>query len=284
MPRCENCGKAIGLVKSCPSCGGRTILDRRTHMDEERFESFGSAIMETYAAKRARARPQNPLHVKTPLWVTLAACLLVAMVAVALVRVRQQPAAQPKAAAIVARSTIVRRKAARPRTPPPPSPTPVPTATPSPVPTSAPTPTITPSPLATATLSADDAPALVRSNSSLTVGKKGSCGGDNVTIDVRGFTRGCTFFGLADGGPLANRKGTVLIVPVSTTEDIADVAYGLLYVRSKPTDPPRYVGLLAGDGSGPLVMRVQNGLILAQNGARTEYFTFDGRRIVRVRR
>ncbi len=282
MPLCENCGKAIGLVKFCPACGTRTTLDWRTLMDQERYESFGSAITETYATGPVRARRRIALRKKTLFWLTLAACVIVAVFAGARLLVRHQPAMQAKATMVVARSAIVARKRAPPPTAPPPSATPVPTATPSPVPTSAPTATITPSPLATAALSRDDAPALVRSNAKLTVGTKGSCQGDDVSIDVRGFTRGCTLFGLSSSGLLANGRGTVLIVPVSTTEDVADVAYGLLYIRSSATAKPRFLGLLAGDGSGPLVMRLQNGFIIEQNGTRKKFFTFNGNRIVQL--
>ncbi|MBV8148388.1 MAG: hypothetical protein JO092_04790 [Candidatus Eremiobacteraeota bacterium] len=283
MPRCEDCGKAIGFVRFCPECGTRTKLDQHALIDHERFESLGSAITETYATGRVRARWRDALRKKTLFWLMPAACLIVAMFAGALQRLAQQPPTEPEdAMVVVAASPIVVRKTAPPPTAPPPTPTPVPTATPSPAPTRTRPTTITPSPLASAALSSDDAPALVRSNATLTAGKKGSCGNANVTIDVRGFPRGCTLFGLASSGPLANGKGTALVVPVSTTEDIEDVAYGLLYIRSDPAATPRFVGVLAGNGSSSVVMYLQNGLIVEQSGAHKTSFTFNGRRIVRI--
>jgi hypothetical protein len=295
MPLCENCGKAIGVVKFCPACGTRTKLDWRALMDQERFESFGSAITETYATGPAHAHPRNLLRKKT-VWFTLAACLIAAVFAGLWLRARHQPAMEATAALVVepsaivvepsaivvAPSPIVARNAAPPPTPRHPRTTPVPTAAPSLAPTNAPTASITPSPPSTASLSLDDAPALVRSNADLAVGKKGSCGGDNVTVDLRGFTRGCTLFGLTSSGLLANGKGTVLIVPVSTTEDIEDVSYGLLYIRSGATAASRFLGVLASDGPGPLVMLVQNGFIIEQNGTRKKSFTFNGHRVVEV--
>jgi hypothetical protein len=282
MPRCAKCRKPIGFVQFCPRCGARRKLDRLARLDQKRFESFGSAILETYSAGPESAHRRNFTRIKTPLWVTLAACLLVVMFAGMLQRTRHQTP-QPAPPVIVAQRAIVARKTAVPRTPPPPSATPAPTARPSPTPTNTPAVKVTPTPFPTAVLSRDDAPALVQSNRELTVGKKGSCGGDDVTIDVRGFTRGCTLFGLVSSGPLANGRGTVLIVPVSSSEDIADVTYGLLYIRANIAATARFLGLLTGDGSRPLIMRVQNGIITEQNGAHKEHFTFDGRRVAQVR-
>jgi hypothetical protein len=278
VPLCEVCGKAIGSVKFCPECGTRTKLDQRVVIDRERFESLESAIAETYATRPVRPFWPNALRRSPFFWVALAVCSIVAAFAGTLLWVRHQPATQLEAAPLAAPSLIVAQKTAAPSTPPPRR------ATPSPAPTSVPTATLTPSPPPTPVISLDDAPALVRSNAQLRVGTKGSCNGENVSVDVRGFTRGCTLFGLASSGPLSNGKGTVLIVPVSTTEDVADVAYGLLYIQSGAAAEPRFLGLLAGDGSRPLVIRVQKGLIVLQNGTSGESFTFDGHHIVQVHR
>jgi hypothetical protein len=252
-------------------------------MHQERLESFGSAITETYAADPAPSPWQKFSRSTTPLWVTLLACAIVATVAVVLQRMWDQRVAQSKAPTVVTRTIVVERSAA-PRTLP--TATPASTSNPSPTPTpaSSPTPTIAPSPTPSATLSVNDAPSLVRSNGGLAVGTKGSCGGDNVTVDVRGFTRGCTLFGLSSSGLLSDGKSTALVVPVSTTEDIRNVAYGLLYIRSGTSDVPRYFGIVAGDGSGPITFRVQNGLIVEQTGSGEQFFTFDGHRIVPVQR
>ena len=247
--------------------------DRREPSDQERFESFATAITDTYAAGPVHPRPQRDAPRKrTFIWFALPACAIGAMCfAAALQRLPQREAATPPAITavepVVTPRSILARTTSAPRTPPP---------------RATPAPTVKPSPAAATALSLNDAPALVRSNTKLAVGKKGSCGGDDVSVDVPGFTRGCTLFGLASSGELKNGKGAVLIVPVSTTEDIANVAYGLLYVRSGSAAPPRFVGLLSSDESGPLVMRVRKGLIVQQNGTNKRYFTFDGRRIVRV--
>lgn len=203
---------------------------------------------------------------------------IVAVAAVATVAIAKLPRAieaqAPPPQRVVAQSTL--------------PPLPQPTVAPSPTtaPTIAPTPTAvrTPKPAVTSVANTPqvihNAPLLVHSNATMKVGKAGSCGGRDVTVDVRGYPRGCTVFDAVSSGRLKNRRGTVLVVPVSTSEDVSDVAYGLLYVQTSQRETPRFLGLLRGDGTTSLVLRVQNGLIMAQGETHTRYFTFNGRRIV----
>jgi hypothetical protein len=123
---------------------------------------------------------------------------------------------------------------------------------------------------------------LVKSNPVLKVGGKGSCGGLDRTVEVRGYPKGCTVFDADSTGPLANGRGTALVVPISTTEDVQDVKYGLLYIRSGETDPPHFVGLVRNHGPGRVIVRLQHGVIMEQSGSDVRYFTFNGQGIVPV--
>src|SRR6185312_5925742 len=158
-------------------------------------------------------------------------------------------------------------------------PTAAPTSEPSASPTEKPTAHASPSPKPTVVAVIHNAFLLVKSNGQLKVGEKGSCGGLDRTVEVRGYPKGCTVFDADSTGPLANGRGTALVVPVSTTEDVGDVKYGLLYVRTTDDDEPRFVGLIRGEGAGRVVVRLQRGRIVAQTGDRVSYFTFNGRRI-----
>jgi hypothetical protein len=281
--------------------------------DRERFEALKDAMADTYATGPTHARRQKSPQAKRVFYVAIAGCALVilalagAMIAqwrsaTQIKTETQQPQALPSAFAVV---TLPPYKAPKhtpppntppPRTPPPPTPKPTkhPTATPSPEPTATPSPAATASATSAPTASASPSPVpsavavihnaflLVTSNKQLKVGVKGSCGGLDRTVEVRGYPKGCTVFDADSTGPLANGRGTVLVVPVSTTEDVGDVKYGLLYVRTGDVEEPRFVGLIRGQGSGRVTVRLQHGRIMMQTGDSVAYFTFNGRRIVRA--
>ncbi|HVA34462.1 MAG TPA: hypothetical protein VNG31_09955 [Candidatus Baltobacteraceae bacterium] len=235
--------------------------------DEERFESLKNAITETYATERAHARWQR-LYAEKAAWFVLAGCFVLAVFAGMLI-------ARPRPATQIALATASQQTL--PSYTPPPPPTPTPTATPSPVPTA-----IASSTPRSAPAGIHNAFLLVSSNAVLKVGARGSCGGLDVTVKVRGYPKGCTVFDADSTGPLANGRGAVLVVPVSTTEDAGDVKYGLLYLRSNDTDTPRFLGLIPSHGSGRVVVRFQRGRIMEKAGTYVAYYTFDGHRIVQI--
>lgn len=272
--------------------------------DEERYELLKNAITSTYAAGPAygRRRRRKLFDAGKLIWFTLGGCLVVAVFAGVMIgewraALRVRTVSQDNAPTLPAQSTFAAvtlppytpaPHTPRPHTPPPATPPPTaaptkePTATPSPNPTATASPAESPSPQATAVAVIHNAFLLVHSNNVLKVGAKGSCGGLDVTVEVRGYPKGCTVFDADSTGPLSNGRGTVLVVPVSSTEDVGDVKYGLLYFRSSETEAPRFLGLIRGDGSGNVVVRLQHGRIMAQSGDRVAYYTFDGHSIVRI--
>lgn len=278
--------------------------------DQERFESLKAAIADTYASGPAPARRKSRPFPKKFFWLAIGGCVVVilafagAMIAqwrdAMRIRNEMQPQALPPVALATAAPVTIAPytpppHTPKPHTPPPqtpkpptPAPTKPPTATPSPEPTttssptSAPTASVSPSPLASAGAVIHNAFLLVKSNGQLKVGARGSCGGLDVTVEVRGYPKGCTVFDADSTGPLANGRGTALVVPVSTSEDVGDVKYGLLYIRSNESDEPHFVGLIRSEGPGRVVVRLERGRIMAQTGDSVVYFTFNGRRIVRT--
>jgi hypothetical protein len=269
--------------------------------DDERFEALKDAITESYATGPVRARRRDGAHSKRLAWFVAGGCAVIAIFATVMIgewraAMQIQSIAQPEAPPLVAANTLppytpppatlppaAPLRTSRPHTPAPHTPpphTPAPTSTPA----SKPTATVSPSPMPSAVAVIHNAFLLVHSNNMLKVGGKGSCGGLDVTVEVRGYPKGCTVFDADSTGPLANGRGAALVVPVSTTEAVEDVKYALLYVRSNETDAPRFVGLLRSQGSGPVVVRLEHGVIkFEESGSDTKYFTFDGHRIVRTR-
>lgn len=277
--------------------------------DEERYETLKNAITSTYAAGPAyvRRRKRQPLFVTNLIWFVLGGCLVVLIFAGVMVRewrtaMQFRDVSQSNAPTLLAETTAPpvtlppytpAPHTPRPQTPPPHSPPPQtpspttaptdpPTATPSPDPTATASPTVSPSPQATTVAVIHNAFLLVRSNNVLKVGAKGSCGGLDVTVEVQGYPKGCTVFDADSTGPLSNGRGTVLVVPVSSTEDVGDVKYGLLYFRSNESEAPRFLGLIRGHGSGRIVVRLQDGRIMAQSGDEVTYYTFNGHSIIRI--
>lgn len=274
--------------------------------DEERYETLKNAITSTYAAGPAygRRRRRQPLYATNLIWFVLGGGLVVAILAAVMVgqwraalQVRDADSAQSSAPTVLALTTAppvtLPPFTPAPHTPPPPTPAPhtppptdpptqSPTATPSPEATATASPAASPSPQATTVAVIHNAFLLVRSNSILKVGAKGSCGGLDVTVEVRGYPKGCTVFDADTTGPLSNGRGTVLVVPVSSTEDVGDVKYGLLYFRSNEAEAPRFLGLIRGHGTGRVVVRLENGRIMEQSGDSVNYYTSDGRRIIRI--
>lgn len=122
----------------------------------------------------------------------------------------------------------------------------------------------------------------MRSSGDLQVGGVGSCESNDVTIALSDYPRGCTIFRGALSGSLAGGLGSALIVPVSRSNSLDDIDYALLYVESNGSKWPRFIGILPGDGSGRLTVRLENGLIVEQNGTHTKYSRFDGRRVLWV--
>jgi len=117
---------------------------------------------------------------------------------------------------------------------------------------------------------------MVRSNGVVTVGGVGSCEGADVTVASGDYPRGCTIFSGTIVGQLADRVGTAVMVPVSTDGSLDDVDYALLYVRNRGGHQPRFIGILSGNGTGRLAVRLEDGLIVEQNGASEKYSRFDG--------
>ncbi|HTU83622.1 MAG TPA: hypothetical protein VMF61_15950 [Candidatus Acidoferrales bacterium] len=130
------------------------------------------------------------------------------------------------------------------------------------------------------TLNSSQAPAVVHGEGPMRVGGKGGCPSQNVTVTVAGEPPGCTLYGSASSGVLANGHGIAMVVPVAAADDPSNVLYGLLYVQQVRDTVPLFVGVLAGDGTGHLTVRVQNGVLLERNGSHTRYSTFDGRSVV----
>jgi len=266
--------------------------------DHERFEALKDAITDSYATSPARARRRTRPFPKKIFVLAIAGCALVMLVlAGALIaqwraslplREAAQPQVAPSAFAVVTLAPYKPSNTPPPNTPPPPTPAPThrPSATPSPEPTgtpsSEPTATTSPSPQASVVGVIHNAFLLVKSNQQLKVGPKGSCGGLDRTVRVPGYPIGCTVFDADSTGPLANGKGAALVVPVSMTEDVTDVKYGLLYVRSSDAEEPRFVGLIRAQGSGRVSVRMEGVRIVAQTADSVTYYTFDGRQIVRV--
>lgn len=274
--------------------------------DRERFEALKNAMADTYAISPVHARHGNrPLPKKLFLLATAGCALIVIVLAAAMIaqwrasqplRESMEPQVVPSAFAVVTLPPSYKapKNTPPPHTPPPPTPAPTkaPTATPSPEPTETPTesPSGTPSPepsasespspRASVTAVIHNAFLLVKSNKQIKVGAKGSCGGLDRTVEARGFPIGCTVFDADSTGPLANGRGTALVVPVSMTEDVGDVKYGLLYVRTSDAEEPRFVGLIRASGSGRVVVRLERGRIMAQTDDAVTYYTFNGRRIV----
>ena len=291
MSTCSGCGKPVASEKFCRACGTPTLLGRRTLIDEERFASLTDALIDSYATPPRRSWT---LSRKTVSWLAVAACLAIA-VFVGLLAVRELQARSldsdagsqaplPLPSPIIALTTPVPRtpRPAKPASKPTPSPSPSP-ASPSPSPTASPSPspspTRTPKPGAPASTGSSD---VVKSNGALSVGAVGSCSGNDVTVAVGAFPRGCTIFGATVTGPLADRKGTALMVPVSSTGSRDDVDYALLYVRIHGWKKPAFIGVLSGDGSGHLAVRLENGLIVEQNGPNVKRSRFDGSRVVPI--
>jgi hypothetical protein len=228
MQVCQTCGKALGSAEFCAAC------------DEARFTALGDAITSTYATQRSRKR--------TPGWLLLSAALVVAGIAGAALTMAfwprttdagaqpPEPAFQPPSQqlAVVPKPATPKPATPKPATPKPATPKPTITPPATPPPSSSPAPAIA------------DAPALVRSTGRVRVGKAGSCGGDDVTISVRGYPRGCTLFGYAMSGRLPSGRATALIVPVSTSEDAGDIAYGLLYTQTSAGSAPHFAGIVRG--------------------------------------
>lgn len=262
--------------------------------DAKRFESLKDAIADTYATGPMQPRRRRPRYSRKIFALAVAGCVLVVVAlagamfaqwrAAMQVRSEVQSQALPPVALATAPPVTI-----PPYTPPPHTPRPhtPPPATPAPTepPTQAPSATPSPGPTATATSNAPpvihNAFLLVKSNGQLKVGARGSCGGLDRTVEVRGYPKGCTVFDADSSGPLANGRGTALVVPVSTTEDVANVTFGLLYIRTSDADEPHFVGLIRSRGAGRVVVRVERGLIVAQTDDDVTYYTFDGRRIVR---
>ncbi len=251
--------------------------------DEERFESLRNAITSTYATGPAYVRRrQRNWFASRLVWFALGGCLVVAIAAAVMVgqwraALQFRTTSQDNSPTLLAETTAApvtlppytpAPVTPGPHTPPPSTPAPTapptkpPTATPSPEPTATASPGATaspaesPLPSATAVAVIHNAFLLVHSNNVLKVGAKGSCGGLDVTVEVRGYPKGCTVFDADSTGPLANGHGTVLVVPVSSTEDVGDVKYGLLYFRSNESEVPRFLGLIRGKGSGRVVVRL----------------------------
>lgn len=271
--------------------------------DEVRFEALKAAIASTYTAGPAYAhrRRRRPLvHAAKLSLFALGGCLVVVVFAAVMFREWQSALAfrnpsETNIPTLLAEATAPPvtlppytppPHTPRPPTPPPHTPPPTaaptksPTAAPSPESTMSPSPALSPSPSPTAVAVIHNAFLLVHSNNVLKVGAKGSCGGLDVTVEVRGYPKGCTVFDADSTGPLANGRGTVLVVPVSSTEDVGDVKYGLLYFRSGETDAPRFLGLIRGHGTGRVTVRLENGRIMEQSGDQVTYYTFNGQSVV----
>ncbi|MBV8434793.1 MAG: hypothetical protein JO029_10995 [Candidatus Eremiobacteraeota bacterium] len=275
MQICDACKKTVGAAKFCPECGAPTALGARA-LDEARFASLADAIADSYAVDAPQTSWQDVARKAGPI-VLLAVVLIVSAIAGALLtrQTQSQLAAQPLV-------TMAPRLAMRPR------PTSAPTVAPTLAPTAAPTIARTIAPTAAPPSIAPSSPPtihnavrLVRSTGAVKVGSAGSCGGQDVTVDAPGYPRGCTVFDAASSGRLRNGRGTLLVVPVSTSEDASDVAYGLLYLQANADAGPRFVGMLAVKRAAHRALRVQDGLIAERGTEQTQYFTYDGRRIVR---
>lgn len=294
-----------------------TAVGRQVQADEAHYKSLGDAITDSYATDATGPRWQNPLRDFRPLRPLLAIALFViVIVGAALGLERFHRPGSVAVHPVVARTTDVEtadvdptdvptgphsldaqerlaqqslaqqslQRPIAPITKPTPRPTEAPT--PAPSPTSAPTSSPTASPTAEASAIADspehihNAPLLVQTNSVMKVGKRGSCSGQDVSVDVSGYPRGCTLFDNVSSGRLKNGRGTVLIVPVSTTEDVSGVAYGLLYLQPSDDATPQFLGLLRGTGSGPVSLTVQDGFIVEKDATQTRYATFNGHGVV----
>jgi hypothetical protein len=315
MPSCENCGKTLGSAKFCTACGTPTLLGRRAQIDETRLHDLASVMTESYTTEPAASPWRHALRDNIAVRLALIGCLaiLVGVGGELLVRsyVHARPQMQVHGAQHHAQLPPLPVAFVARKTPAPPTPVPTARMTPTPVPTAAPTPTPTPTPKASPSptrttpaptltpavvpsamastsapphapvpIAPEDAPAIVQSYGNFSVGTPGSCGGQDVAVAVRDYPRGCTVFRAATSGPLANGSGYALVVPVSDSGSIRDVEYGLLYIRTSIATAPRFLGVLPGDGSGHLVVRVQDGVIMEQNGTHVKYSTFNGRRVV----
>jgi hypothetical protein len=288
---------------------------RERQMERQRYQTLGDAITSSYDTASTGMRWPNLLRKGSPAWFALAVLVIVVAVAAAGLAIARMPRtrtaeAQPQPQKFSSQGATAQQlaeqnsadqqlaaesvrppvtKPANSPAAPTPAPTPVPTSTPTPAPTATPSSAPTTAPTATASAAIvstapdriHNAPLLVTSNDDLKVGKPGSCGGQDKTIDVAGYPRGCTVFDAVSSGPLKNGRGTVLVVPVSTSEDVSDTAYGLLYLQSDADSPPHYIGIL-GDGSGRIVVRVQSGFIVVQDATGKKSYTFDGGRIKQV--
>ncbi|HZY99818.1 MAG TPA: hypothetical protein VFE36_09610 [Candidatus Baltobacteraceae bacterium] len=303
MSTCPKCGKAVGSEKVCQACGAQTAVGRRATIDEARFESLTDAVIASYASDAKRKRFDIR---KGALWFALAACIAAAFfVGLFSGRGLQLRSSGPDAATItpdqfpspISSVVNVVQHTPGPRKPAPtPKPTPKPTASPSPAPTATPTATPAPSPTPThkpkpkpkgkrkgpPRLTPGNAVDIVRSNEDLTVGGVGSCEGEDVTIASGDYPRGCTIFSGTVIGQLADGVGTAVMVPVGTSGSLDDVDYALLYVRNRGGRQPRYIGILSGDGTGRLAVRLENGLIVEQNGVHAKYSRFNGIQLLQV--
>ena len=79
---------------------------------------------------------------------------------------------------------------------------------------------------------------------------------------------------------LRNGAGGGIIVPVAQMGDPNNVQYGLLYFEATSGDQPYFLGLLPGDGSGHLTVRVQDGVFVERNGEKVKYSTYDGHQML----
>ena len=106
---------------------------------------------------------------------------------------------------------------------------------------------------------------------------KPTCATGNL-VHVAGYPRGCTANAIVSSGELLGGKGVGSTVPVTSLASPGKVSYALAYV-TPPSGRKRLVGVLAGNGSGSLIVRVQDGMFVEQNGSHVRYSTFDGERI-----
>ena len=95
-------------------------------------------------------------------------------------------------------------------------------------------------------------------------------------VAVPGFPTGCTAFAIASTGKLLHNAGSGLVVPVTLIGHPGEVIYGLMYVTPASSGARHFNGVLVGNGSGHLIVSVNNGLFQAQNGSHARYATVAG--------
>jgi hypothetical protein len=123
---------------------------------------------------------------------------------------------------------------------------------------------------------------IVRSEGAVKVFSTPACTGGDVGISVSDFSAGCTNYAMATSGTLRTQAGGVIIVPVAQLGDPNNVQYALLYFQPSNSNAQYFAGVLAGNGSGHLTARIENGVIVEKTGDSVKYSTYDGRQLVPV--